>query len=153
MFFKLYLFNFIRVIKGYAEKIEEGFAFHITTKKAIIIPYKNILGMRKKIKPIQDYHIIKLNLEINYSNYENNFNAIIISNIFQIINNNVLRILCYNKPYLNINNTINIYENEEKNLFYIKCSFTIIFNILMLLISIIKILMEKFIYAIKSIKN
>ena len=151
VYFKIKLFNFIKILKGYVERIEEGFVFHISSKKAIILPYKNILGMRKKIKPLKDYNIIKFNLTINYGNNKNLFNALVISSFFQILNNNILKILCVNKKHVKINNQINIYE--DKNLFNIKCRASVIFNILMVLISIIKIIMEKFFYALKSITN
>lgn len=151
LFYKLYLFKFIVLIKGYAEKIEEGFAFHISKKKAFIIEYKSLLGLNKKIKPLKDYHIIKFYSEIDYGNVENNINSVFIAKYYEIINNLFCKVLVNNKPYIKINNNFNVYL--DSNVFNIKCKITIILNLFMIILSLIKIFVGKIFYAFKFRKQ
>ena len=55
------LFGFLKVLYGYFELDNEGIIVHLTKSKAILITFKDILSLRKKIKPLKDYHLFKFN--------------------------------------------------------------------------------------------
>ena len=57
VFAKIYLFG-ILILNLYAQPIKEGIIFHLTKRKAVILQYNKIFSVRKKFKPIKDFHII-----------------------------------------------------------------------------------------------
>ena len=40
--FGIYLFRFFKIYGGYATLYKEGIAFHLTKKKAVLLPYKEL---------------------------------------------------------------------------------------------------------------
>ena len=145
LFFTITLFGFLKIISGYAEQIKEGFAVHITKKKAIIIEYKNILDMRKKVKPLKDYHFIKLHTITEIGSSNSTMLPFVISNLAGFIDNFSCWFLYNFKPYLDVNNKIFVFEGEDR--LEVFCKLNAVFNLMMVVISLFKILMEKMIYA------
>lgn len=136
----------IKILSGYFEVKNDGIYFHITAKKAIYIPYKSLFGFRKKMKPLQDYHFLKFYLTADIGSKNNSLTSMNLGFLLSYANWYVCRYFSLYKPYLDIQNNINVYENSS--VFNLYFSGTIVFNLLMILLSIIKILTEKFIYAI-----
>lgn len=147
--YKIRLFKFITILFGYVEIVKEGFVIHINNIKAVIIKYKSIFKIRKKVKPLKDYHILKFysNIEISQPNEDN---LEFISTILLL--KGALDILASNltivKPYLTIKNNVNI--KDENNIFKLNVRAQVILNLLMIILSFIKIYTEKIIYAIKK---
>ena len=48
LWFSLSVYKFFKVFGGYAQIKKEGLVFHITDKKAIILPYAEMTDTRKK---------------------------------------------------------------------------------------------------------
>lgn len=111
---------------------------------------KSPYEIKKSIKPLNDYHFIKLNALIDAGQedeYEATFNTtLILSTLF----NGIIDIVKYEKPYLDLNYYVNLYD---KNILKVYIRSVIIFNILMIILSLIKILTEKTIYAIRTRKQ
>ena len=63
---------------------------------------------------------------------------------------NVKWFLYHKKPYLDVNTIIKIYNEEVFNIYN---STTIVFNLLIIIISFIKIIVEKVFYALKHRKQ
>ncbi len=150
LFFAIKLFG-IKCIGGYVEKVFDGFTIHITKNFAVIIPFKNLLSMRTKVKPLRDYHFIKFNTSVDLGTNKN----LLLGFSFGFILNYIYNIshwLAFNiKPYLNCKNNINIFE--DKQLFNFSIDSTILLNLLMIILSIIKIIMEKIFYAFRHKKQ
>lgn len=150
--FLLRIFGFIKIISGYIERIEEGFAIHVSPKKAFIIAYDKIFGMRNKVKPLRDFHFIKVRSITELGSDKSIVAPLCAGFVFNYINWFLCRYFYVNKPHLDVKNDVNIYE--EKNVFNIYFSGTVVFNLFMIILSAIKILTEKIIYAIgKRIKQ
>ncbi len=151
VFFNIRLFGVVKIIGGYGEFIKDGIAFHLTKNKAIIFTTASVTGMKKKMKPLKDYHFLKIRSVIELGG-DNSLEQIL---GFSFLINYIDLILKWYlnniKPYLVYDNKINIYE--DKNVFKVYFDSTIVLNLLMVLISIIKILVEKIIYAIKIRKQ
>lgn len=148
VFFRLFK---IPIFRFYIENLNEGFAIHLTKRKAFIIKYSKVLGLGKKIKPLRDYHIVKINSFLKMGYNDNAMQVTSSAFILSFINNIVFKIIHRLKPYVNIKNDIYIFEKEE--LFELYAEFLIIFNLLMVLISLIKILLGRIYYAITSRKQ
>ncbi len=151
LYYSLYIYGFIKINSGYIELIKEGIALHLTNKKAIVINYKSLLGFRKNIEPLKDYHVISLKTLTEIGVKDKIFSYSCGAFIFQYIDSFIKWFLYNKKPYLEYDNRLSLFEGEEFIKFFIQTK--IVFNILMILISIIKIVMEKIIYASKKRKQ
>lgn len=146
LMYNIKLFSLVKVIGGEIGLLKEGVVIHLTKRKAIIIEYKDIVSIRKKFEPVKDFHFISFNSNIKIG--DNNFLLLIkLAYSYMFFINIIERIIKINKPYLDLDNSITIYEN--KDVFEMFCKINLVFNILVILISLIKIFMEKKIYAIK----
>lgn len=151
MFIGVYLFGFIKIIGGYVQKINEGFSFHVSEKKAFIFSYKNLFGAKEKIKPFMDYHFIKIKTVTEtgiLTDAEKKLPCIFAASY---ANEFLLWFFSLKKPYLVIDNSFNVYTEKDLFNFYAKINF--VFNLLMVISSVVKILTEKTIYAIRKRKN
>lgn len=146
--YQIKLFSFITIIYGYIELIDEAIAIHINNKKAVLIFYKDIFSIRKKFKPLRDYHIFKFNTAISLGILDNETEKINFALIYNFIFNIIGQCTNQIKPYLSLKSSIMLYEKEDVFMFKVRSTF--VFNVLMVLISLIKIFLEKIIYAIKS---
>lgn len=142
LYFTIYLFNFIKLFYGYIEKIDNGFAIHINSKKSFIFSFNNTFSMKAKVKPLMDYHIKRFYSAIEIGS-EKLFNNLAFSFFYNFINERLVWLLKSKKNYIKVKNDLNVIENE--NIFRVYIDFTVILNILMIILSFIKILMEKII--------
>lgn len=147
----IYLFGFIKIIGGYAEKIQEGIAFHVSDKKAFIIPFKSLYGAREKIKPFIDYHFISVTTVIELGSENGLLTPLSAAFVASYAENLIAWYYSLKKPYLKLDNRFNVYVNEKTFNVYFKAKF--VFNALTVISSIIKLITEKTLYAIKQRKN
>ena len=141
--YQIKLFKFITIFFGYIELIDEGIAIHVNNKKAILIFYKDIFSMRKKFKPLKDYHIFKLNTAILIGGLNNKEEKLGFCMMYSFISNIIGQYFSQIKPYLTLKSNISFYDN--KDMFMLRVRTTFVFNLLMVLISFIKIILEKII--------
>ena len=144
LFFSVSLFNLFRIIGGYITLSNDGFFIHLSKNKAFFVPYINLVGARKKIKPLKDYHIISF-----YSILELRLNPQSFTGLFPIIyvwhNDISSKIIKNIKPYVKLDNRLFLYKMKKDLELFIETK--TIFNLLMIVLSLIKILTEKIIYA------
>ena len=149
--YKIRLFNLFVLFYGYVEKVNEGIAIHLSKRKAIIITNDKLFDVKNKIKPLKDYHVIRLFMQIDLGNKESILTSLSTAWSINFVTQYVEWFLENSKPYVKFNSAINVYE--EKDLFCVKINATFVFNLLMVTISLIKILLEKTFYAIKYRKQ
>lgn len=145
LWYGIHLFGIIKLIGGYIERIKDGFAIHITKNKAIILNYSDIFGARKKIKPLKDYHFIRFYslLELGSENCDEKY--ISAAFITSYLGSMLGRYFGFEKPYLRMKNDVSLFVGE--NVFNLYFSGTVVFNLLMVVLSIIKICTGKIVYA------
>lgn len=151
MFYYINLFSFINLLSGYVERIEEGFAVHVTKNKAIIIEYSSLLTFRKKVKPLKDYHFVKFYTDIQIGTNDSAFFPFTVSFLVQMIQNFFSWFFYHKKPQLKTETNVFLIEGENR--LEIFCKVVVVLNLLMMLISLIKILTEKIIYANRNRKQ
>ena len=149
--YKIKLFKYITILFGYAEIINEGIAIHVNNIKAFIIYYKDAFTIRNKIKPLKDYHLYRLNSNISIGSVNNYDKVLSFSILYSAMVNCIGYSLKTIKPYVKLKNDIYVYK--DKNAFNLKFDFVILLNILMIVLSFVKIILEKIIYAIKKQPN
>lgn len=138
----------VKVFSFYIDILSEGLIIHLTKKYAVIVPFAKIFDVRKKVEPLKDYHIIRFSSVIEIASEENPLFAYSIAHVLRFFNEFVLWFFTCYKPYLKINNITN--ADYGKNELKINIKFTIVFNLLMVIFSIIKIGVGKLNYAIKK---
>ena len=141
------LFGFLKVLYGYFELDNEGIIVHLTKSKAILITFKDILSLRKKIKPLKDYHLFKFNSKLEIGAYGNDY-FIEFASFYTFLTEMLGNIFSVKKPYFEVNSNVIIYEDSD--VIKYSCKANLVFNLLMVVISAIKIIVEKIIYAIKN---
>ena len=127
------------------------FLIKIGKKKKIFIEFFNFFGLKQKIKPLKDYHFIKISSLFEFGRTKNSVSAGTICFIYNYILQIVNWYFYHKKPYLSLNNKTIFYENE--NVLKISVYATLVFNFLMVTISILKIILEKILYAIRRKKR
>lgn len=145
LFYKLKLFRIFTILKGYAEFINEGIIIHLTKRKAVIIPFENLFEVKKKVEPLKDYHLISCSFNAEIGNKENIFEPLSTAFTLNYIYNYIKWFLYHKKPYFKSNVKIEVFDS--KDVFELYLNGTVVFNLLMVLISIIKILMGKLLNA------
>ena len=55
--FAVFLYGKIKLVGGYGETYKGGFAFHVSPKKAIIIPYAQMNNERKRFSIMKTFHL------------------------------------------------------------------------------------------------
>jgi len=148
VFAKIYFFG-ILILNLYAHPIKEGIIFHLTKRKAVILQYNKIFSVRKKFKPIKDFHIINFDTLIEIGS-DDPINTLRNAFLINFLYTNVKWFFYNKKPYLDINTIIKTRDNKIFNIYN---NTTIIFNLLIILISLIKIIVEKIFYALKHRKQ
>lgn len=138
--FSLHLYRIIALFGGYIVPSNDGFILHYSKYKAKIIPYKSILSINKTIEPVKDFHVLNFNslIEIGQDNVLKSMEIAFTINYVLSLITSYYKV---NKPYLKINNNVCVYENEEKLNIYLNTK--IIFNLFMIIFSIIKTLWGK----------
>ena len=147
IFYNIRLFD-INIFSGYIEAKKDGIFIHLTKKKAFFIPYKSLFSMRKSIEPIRDYHLIKFNSIIEIQG-KSSYNLTMINFIHNYVARQLSWFFYHKKPYFDFYNKIITNENENFNL-DIFIDSVVLFNLLMIFMSFIKIIVGKVIYAIRK---
>ena len=143
IYYLISLFNKVNVLGGYITFTLKELAIHLSSTKVMLIPYINLLGFNKKLKSFNDFKIFSVEIlfenaiKSNENNFIINFYAEL---IYKIIRFNIKR---FNGNF--IFNFINKANNDiNRSEIYIKNCAT--FNLITILILLIKTLMEKIIY-------
>ncbi len=148
VFYILQLFGFIKLNCGYIQILANNILIHVSDTKAIIIELIDIDGVKKSFKPFMDYHFIFFQSKTEIGLNNSLINSLSVAFMLNYIQNIVRWFLINKKQYLKINNVFNVYENHSKFNFYGEIIIT--FNLIMIIISVVKILMEKIIYEFRK---
>lgn len=151
IFFKFYLFKIIKVYSMYLDFKSDAIFIHLTKKKAVLIKYSSLINIRAKVKPLKDFHFIKLITQIHIGSTDNDFLLLETYFFINYIFQNIKWFFSNKKPYLKLDNQIFLYENEK--LFNIYIDLSLILNIFMVILSIIKITVEAIINGISKRKQ
>lgn len=149
-YFSIKLFNFIPIFSGYLELLKDGLCIHISKRKAKILPYKNLLRINNTLKPIKDFQIIYFNCCIDYGLKENVFLPLYLGYVSCLIGNVIGKALSERKQYLTYNSNVNVYNLDVFNV-YIKSK--ILFNLLLVILEILRFLLEKIINVFRFQKQ
>lgn len=148
LYFVIKIYGLIRVLSGYITIKNNLILIKYGKKKTYFSPLKNVFGLRKKIKPFLDLHLVNIKSLTEIGSDNDLISPFSYAFILQYINYYFCEVLNKVKPYLKIKNDVNVIEN--KSIFNVYLSFTIVFNFITVIASLLKILTEKIFYAKQS---
>lgn len=141
------IFN-ARIITVAGKIFPSGLIINITNNKTIIIPLTKLFYARKKVEPLKDYHFIKFNFELEVGKKDNALQTLFLAHNINAFFNYFHWFLTCHKPHVKIDNAVKIHL--DKNELKLKAKLVILFNLLMILLSLFKILVGKINYAFKK---
>lgn len=145
LWFGLHAYGIVKLAGGYAERISEGYAVHFAKNRALIIKSEDVFGAGKKVKPLKDYHFIRLYSLVEIGDEIDAEKPLISGFVINYIGSMLNRHFGIFKPYLKMRNDVNVYIGEK--IFNLYFSGTVVFNLFMVVLSSIKICTEKIFYA------
>lgn len=141
IYFSLYLFRLFKLYGGYLTFDKNGMVFHITDKKAVLLPYCEMIDTRKKFEVTRGFLVLKYSqvAEIGYSD-DAAFGILIVSlvNIFTGIAAGYLAVKKNCSAFSG-----DVILREDQDCCKISFSATVMFNFAILLVAGIKILLRK----------
>lgn len=140
VFFAIKLYGILKIIGGYIELIKEGLVVHVSKNKAIIIPIQ-IFEIKNQFNLSKDYKIVSIYVLSEIGVTSENvlpFFLVGIENVFFKIFFPIFSTL---KTGVKLKNNILMYEND--NLFKISAQINVAFNLIILIITFIKIILRK----------
>jgi len=141
IFYSIKIFNLIKINSGYIEIKGLKIYIHVSNKKAIMI--KPLSLDKNNFKIIRDYHVKELISNIELGGNTLNVNTIAFSaNYIYLF---IKWFISNSKPYVKYQNKNTIYNNDKINVF-IKIG--IYLNLIMIIVSLVKMLTEKIKHAI-----
>lgn len=152
-YFGIFAFRMLRIVDGFAG-IEYGKIYYVINGKREVVRLTLLKNMKTKVKPLMDYHILSLNNVLELGD-EQLITPYVVGQAINVIASSVFFSVLIKKPYLKLTNDIIINDviTDKKKYVNDFLSFTVVLNILMILISIVKIITEKLINAIKKRKS
>ncbi len=138
IFFCVKLFWLFTIIKGTLHFTNEGIIIYFR-KKTKVITYGSLLNVGEKIKPLKDYHVLSFDslIEIGYID-DLLIECLCLTKILNYFTNLITHYLLVNKPFIKLNNQINVYEGDKRLNVYIKTKSII--NVVTVLIGLVKLL-------------
>lgn len=145
-YFSLSLFKYLKVFGGYLQLKKEGIVFHITKKKAVILPYKQIAPMRKKFEITKGFQLTRFH-QIVESGGEDQPLGILIASALQVFFGQIFSVQKTMHPFLSLKNGVLLREGRTLK---ITLQAATVFNGLILFIAIGKKILEAFLKWIRK---
>ena len=147
IYFLIQLFGFIKILGGYITFDKVGIVLHLSDKKAVILFYSKLLNVKDKIKPLKDYHLVKFNYVLDIGLKNEIFLSVLFANFLNTLTNVLGQVIVSKKPYFDCKSKINLIETFDRINLFINSA--VLFNGVVLLGSIIKIMIGKIVYGRK----
>ncbi len=128
----LYLYKLLPIFGGYLATYPGGMAFHVSDKKAIIIPYSQVHAERKRFSMWRSFHLKSLFLTI-----ETGAEYLLPAFAVHSIARSLFEMKHGNRPHKNV------LWLHQGDMLRISLQFTVYFNLFMLLRYVYKVLKEK----------
>lgn len=153
--FSFYILHSIKIYGGYASLYKEGIAFHLTDRKAVLLPYGDMVNMRQKFEITRGFRLLTYShvIEIGLSDHDAQIFAAAVL---------LRRISDFFGTYFIVKKNCQSFHGDivvrcGENCAKASIHFVLFFNLIILMIAIFKILlgkiMEKFAEHERKIKQ
>ncbi len=143
------LYGHLKLLGGYGQLEKDGIALHVTKKKAVFIPYANMMETRKKFEITQGFQLMRFHQVIQTGGADSVY-GIMLGATLSAVAGSVFSVLQTKHPFLSLkSNTLLTDKTELK----VTMQTGVIFNGLVLTVAVIKKLLEAFINWIRTKKS
>ncbi len=149
-FFSVYFYKLFKIKSGYITLNSDGIFIHLTDKKAVFLPFKNIKNSKNVLKFYKDFHFNDLYIVIE-TNLENIENKLPFFMLYNYVFNTYAQILNERKPYVKLKSAVCFTQNYSQTNLYIKTKIYV--NLLVLIVNLIKTALEKILNAKRKTKQ
>ncbi len=139
--FSLYLFKFIKIYGGYVTLCDKGLVFHLSLTNAVLLPWQEILAQKKKLEITKGFQIVEFSQIIELGNGINADTKILLSTVSTILSNIILSISKEKKNFIDYKSGTLLLHSADK--VKLNVSITAVYNGLVLIIALCKILIQK----------
>lgn len=146
LYFSLYLLRIFKLYGGYMTFGKEGLTFHLTDKKAVLLPYREMVDTRKKFEITKGFLVLKYGQVAEIGISENAALGVLVVSAVNIITGVWAGYLAANKNCGAC--TGDIILHEDRNCLKFSLSATVMFNFAILLLAGAKILLRKIAEAV-----
>lgn len=146
LWFSFSLYKYIKVFGGYVQIRKEGIVFHLTKKKAVILPYGQMLDTRKKFEITKGFQLYRFHQIVETGGADQPY-GVMIAAALQTAGGQIFSVLKTAHPFLSLKNgTLLTEENGLK----ISVQVVTVFNGLVLTIAFAKKILEALINWIRK---
>lgn len=139
--FKLKLYGFITILNGFIQITSNGILVQYTKNKGKLYRFSDLSDIKGGMQPIKDYHLINLSIDLQVGDFDDFERTLLIMQIYKSLSEELFLAINVKKPYIKFKQDLSIYEGE--NYFKLKVKFGVLFNVLMIFLSLIKIVFGK----------
>ena len=153
MYFSLYILRIFKVYGGYATLYDEGIAFHLTKKRAVLLPFSEMLDARNKFefKLTRGFYLYAFSGVTEIGAESEPAAAILAASVLQIAAGIAAGTVAKRKKSASFKNDVILYTNNDR----IKISIRIIlvFNFLAVISAAVKIILQSIVGKINESKR
>ena len=146
IYFSLYLLRIFKLYGVYMTFGKEGLTFHLTNKKAVLLPYREMVDTRKKFEITKGFLVLKYGQVAEIGISENAALGVLVVSAVNIITGIWAGYLAANKNCGAC--TGDIILHEDRNCLKFSLSAIVMFNFAILLLAGAKILLRKIAEAV-----
>ncbi len=147
--FSIALYRFLRVFGGYGQLDREGIAVHLTKKKAVFVPYREMTATRKKFEVTKGFQLYVFHQIVETGGAERVY-GVMLAALLQAAGGAACSVLQTQHPFLSLRNSTVL--NDEPCL-KITTRSVLVFNGLVLIIAFAKKITEAFLKWIRDKKS
>lgn len=141
IYFSFYILKFIKIYGGYATLYDKGMAFHLTKKKAVLLPYNEMHNGPKKFEITKGFYMLAYAQNIEVGIQENLGQAIILVSAIEAISTMFANYFFTRKKCQSFKT--NMLLNQTKNAANATLRLILVFNVVILSIAFVKLILEK----------
>ena len=140
IWFSLYVLHGIKIYGGYVSMYGEGFAFHLTKNKAVLLPFKELINAPNKFKITRGFSVIAFNYVAELGS-ELGQNMVLAAALLRIASD-LFGVYLISKKQCDAYKG-DIYFRLGWNNFKISLRAILAFNVLLLFVAAVKIFLQK----------
>ncbi|MGN0822244.1 MAG: hypothetical protein ACI4NG_00570 [Candidatus Gallimonas sp.] len=147
--FSIGIYKYFKLAGGYAQIRKEGIVFHLSKKKAVIVPYADMTATRKKFEITKGFQLYRFH-QIVEAGLVNEPAGITVAAAIQALSAQVFSVLQTTHPFISLKNSTLL--SEERGL-KVTVQAVAVFNGLVLSVAFAKKLLEAFLNWIRRKKS
>lgn len=146
--FAFYVLHFIRLHGGYAQPYRGGVAFHLSDRKAVLLPLREMLGADKKFRILRGFRLFAYSHVFEVGSANSPEKALLLAALVQSGSAVACGFVCSRRKCRSFKSDVLLHEGSD--VLKLSQRAILIFNLLLLFSAAVKLLLRKIIEGIKE---